>query len=59
MGGYFYDEARDLVAEVYLAHPRKTGLIAEARIKTDEIDSETLAHLLRAGPDSQSIFSVF
>lgn len=45
---YFYDEARDLVTELYLAHPLKTRLIAEARIKTDEIDSETLAHLLRA-----------
>jgi transposase len=30
-----------------MAHPLKTRLIAEARIKTDSIDSETLAHLLR------------
>jgi transposase len=45
---YFYDEVEDLVDELIMAHPLKTRLIAEARIKTDSIDSETLAHLLRA-----------
>lgn len=45
---YFYDEASELVDELIMAHPLKTRLIAEARIKTDTIDSETLAHLLRA-----------
>lgn len=45
---YFYDEVKDLVEEIIMAHPLKTRLIAEARIKTDYIDSETLAHLLRA-----------
>ncbi len=45
---YFYDEVEDLVGELIMAHPLKTRLIAEARIKTDSIDSETLAHLLRA-----------
>jgi transposase len=45
---YFYDEAEELVDELIMAHPLKTRLIAEARIKTDSIDSETLAHLLRA-----------
>jgi transposase len=45
---YFYDEAAELVDELIMAHPLKTRLIAEARIKTDTIDSETLAHLLRA-----------
>jgi len=44
---YFYDEASELVDELIMAHPLKTRLIAEARIKTDTIDSETLAHLLR------------
>lgn len=44
---YFYDEASALVTELVMAHPLKTRLIAEARIKTDTIDSETLAHLLR------------
>ena len=58
---YFYDEASDLVDELIMAHPLKTRLIAEARIKTDTIDSETLAHLLRAdlipqayAPDSET-----
>jgi len=45
---YFYDEAEELIGELIIAHPLKTRLIAEARIKTDSIDSETLAHLLRA-----------
>jgi transposase len=45
---YFYDEVSELVDELIMAHPLKTRLIAEARIKTDSIDSETLAHLLRA-----------
>lgn len=45
---YFYDEAHELIGELVMAHPLKTRLIAEARIKTDSIDSETLAHLLRA-----------
>jgi transposase len=44
---YFYDEVEDLVDDLIMAHPLKTRLIAEARIKTDSIDSETLAHLLR------------
>jgi len=33
--------------EVKLAHPLKTRVIAEARIKTDRADSRALAHLLR------------
>ena len=43
----FYElvEERDL--DVSLAHPLKTRAIAEARIKTDKVDSEILAHLLR------------
>lgn len=45
---YFYDEASPLVEELLMAHPLKTRLIAEARIKTDSIDSESLAQLLRA-----------
>lgn len=45
---YFYDEVDNLIDDLIMAHPLKTRLIAEARIKTDSIDSETLAHLLRA-----------
>lgn len=33
---------------VKLAHPSETKAIAKARVKTDKIDSKTLAHLLRA-----------
>jgi len=46
--GYFYDVIKDMVLEVKVAHPLKTRAIAEAKIKTDSIDSEVLAHLLRA-----------
>lgn len=35
--------------EVFVAHPSKVRVIAEARIKTDKIDSQALAHLLRLG----------
>ena len=34
--------------EVKLAHPLKTKIIAEAKIKTDATDSKALAQLLRA-----------
>jgi len=34
--------------EVLLAHPLKVRAIASARIKNDRIDSDVLAHLLRA-----------
>jgi transposase len=43
-----YDWLDEVADEVVLAHPLKVRAIAEARIKTDKIDSETLAHLLRA-----------
>jgi hypothetical protein len=32
--------------KVVLAHPLKTEMIAEAKIKTDKIDAKTLAELL-------------
>jgi transposase len=37
-----------LVDGIKLAHPLKVKAIAEAKVKTDSIDSETLAQLLRA-----------
>jgi transposase len=43
-----YDWLDKVADEVVLAHPLKVRAIAEARIKTDKIDSETLAHLLRS-----------
>lgn len=42
-----YDLLDEEVDEVKLAHPYKVKAIAEARIKTDKIDSKILAHLLR------------
>jgi transposase len=43
-----YDWLDELVEEVTLAHPLKVKAIASAKIKTDAIDAETLAQLLRA-----------
>src|SRR5882762_8069787 len=45
--GYFHDLLEGLVDQITLAHPAKTRLIAEARIKTDELDARALADLLR------------
>lgn len=42
-----HDALEPLVEEIKLAHPLRTRAIAEARIKTDKIDSTILAHLLR------------
>jgi transposase len=42
-----YDWLEEEVGEVKLAHPVKVKAIAEAKIKTDRIDSKVLAHLLR------------
>jgi len=48
--GVMYDllEAIDEVESVQLAHSQKVRAIAEAKIKTDKIDSHILAQLLRA-----------
>jgi transposase len=46
--GPMYDWLDDVSEEVLLAHPLKVRAIASARIKNDRIDSEILAHLLRA-----------
>jgi len=42
-----YDWLEEEIEEVKLAHPLKVKAIAEAKVKTDKIDFETLAHLLR------------
>ena len=42
-----YDLLETELDAVHLAHPLKVRAIAEARIKTDRIDSRILAHLLR------------
>jgi transposase len=46
--GPMYDWLGEFADDVLLAHPAKVRAIADARIKTDTIDSRTLAHLLRA-----------
>jgi transposase len=47
--GWLYDLLHELagVESVVLSHPGKTRLIAEAQIKTDRLDAEKLATLLR------------
>jgi len=51
---HLYDHLDEFGYAVKLAHPLKTRLIAEARIKTDAIDAKTLAQLLRADLISES-----
>jgi transposase len=43
----YYDAATSTGADVMLSHPLKTRMIAEASLKTDRVDSEALANLLR------------
>ena len=45
---YIYDLLEGIADEVCVAHPLHTKAIASARVKTDKVDSTTLAHLLRA-----------
>ncbi len=45
---FFYETIEKHLPLVTLAHPLKVKAIASARIKTDTIDSTTLAHLSRA-----------
>jgi transposase len=40
--------------DIKLANPLKTKAIAEARIKTDKLDAQTLAHLLRSNLIAES-----
>ena len=44
---YFYEQVENKFPDMKLADPRKVKLIAESCIKTDKIDSEVLANLLR------------
>ncbi|MBM4445925.1 MAG: IS110 family transposase [Chloroflexi bacterium] len=50
-----YELAKDLVEEIILAHPLKVKAIASAKVKTDAIDSRTLAQLLMADLIPQAI----
>jgi len=42
-----YEAGRQAGVEVVLANPGQVKAISQARVKTDKVDSETLAHLLR------------
>lgn len=46
---HIYDAARSTGADVTLAHPYKVRVISEASLKSDRVDSEALARLLRLG----------
>jgi len=45
---WLYEALQRKGYDVTMAHPKKTKAIGEAKIKTDKIDSHTLAHLKRA-----------
>ncbi|MBI4426066.1 MAG: transposase, partial [Candidatus Kerfeldbacteria bacterium] len=45
---HLFDLLEVLEIPVTLAHPERTRAIAEAKVKTDKVDSTILAHLLRA-----------
>ena len=51
---YIYEILEAKKYEVKLANPSRTRAIAEARIKTDIVDAETLADLLRANLVAES-----
>jgi transposase len=44
---YFYELFETRTQNISLAHPAKTKVIAQAKLKNDKVDSEMLAHLLR------------
>jgi transposase len=44
---HVYDAARSTGAQVVLAHPYKVRVISEASLKSDRVDSQALAELLR------------
>jgi transposase len=44
---YFYDLLESLGHHVVVAHPLKTRMIADAKVKTDKLDARILAELLR------------
>jgi transposase len=45
---WLYDSLEDGGFDVKLSHPLRTKAIAYAKVKTDKVDSATLAHLLRS-----------
>jgi transposase len=53
----YADMLEDLGNDVHLAHPMKVKAIASARIKTDKIDANVLADLLRANLLPEAYFA--
>lgn len=45
---YYYRAVEEAADTIVLAHPLKTRIIGEAKIKTDKIDSRVLAYMLKA-----------
>ena len=45
---HIYDTIRSCGVEVVVANPLKTRLIADARVKTDKVDSRILAMLMKS-----------
>jgi transposase len=45
---YYYRILEEITDNITVAHPLKTRIIGESRIKTDKIDSEALAYMLKA-----------
>ena len=45
---YYYRAVEEAADNIVLAHPHKTRIIGEAKIKTDKIDSAVLAYMLKA-----------
>lgn len=45
---YYYRVLETITDNITIAHPLKTRIIGEAKIKTDKIDSKVLAYMLRA-----------
>ena len=45
---YYYRAVEEAADNIVLAHPLKTRIIGEAKIKTDKIDSSVLAYMLKA-----------
>ena len=53
----YADMLQELGNEIHLAHPMKVKAIASARIKTDKIDANVLADLLRANLLPEAYFA--
>ncbi|MBC7334367.1 MAG: transposase [Actinobacteria bacterium] len=45
---YYYRILEDVTENITVAHPLKTRIIGEAKVKTDKIDSKVLAYMLKA-----------